>query len=475
MKRIEISENGIYMVFEISGAGETCLPRFSPLITDEGSNIGSGCTMLDGGGLRFKDFYDTNDQKGRMIGVTQEDGTGAEVVTRFRFLNGISAVAVDTKGGTRGLGLRLTFSGETEFVTVGGNDRCGHVRCLTGGYVLAWQSGGAEFVREKERGVLRLPQDGGECLISVSADIDGAFSELTRFRRTARRKTRDSKMLGVFFDGADCQPEYMPALIGKAAEIGCNYFRADSEKMSAAVSAEIVRSGMTPAVRLNASDCASAESVCEIIREYRAGHILLPDCADPSLADEILAARRDTVIGSTAAGLDCALRGMLFAVGSGAVKDALYVSAPEQILTYCDIRADSGGERLAAALAGSMLTRMCIRGRLDLLDENGLALVKEAVTVHKRIRGRIAEGLPIFPVTGGGGAYGIACGGEIFLIVTGECGGEVAVRVNGVAEGSAADVIFPKDFKGNIGRVSEGVFSVRFGEKDSAVLLRFGK
>jgi hypothetical protein len=47
--------------------------------------------------------------------------------------------------------------------------------------------------------------------------------------------------------------------------------------------------------------------------------------------------------------------------------------------------------------------------------------------------------------------------------------------VNGVAEGSAAEVIFPKDFKGNIGRVSEGVFSVRFGEKDSAVLLRFGK
>ena len=473
MKCIEISENGIYMVFEIGSGGKICLTRFSPLITaaDLHSTDG-GAPMLDDGGLHFYDFSDTNDQKGRIIGVTQTDETGAEVVTRFRFINGISAVAVETKGDMRRLGLRLTFPAETEVVTMSGG-RCGHVRCQTGGYVLAWQSdNSAEFISEKDRGVLLLPQYGGECLISVSADADGAFGELTRFRRAVRRKTRDSKMLGVFFDGSDCPPEYLPALIGKAAEVGCNYFRVDTAKVSAAVSAEILGSGMTPAVRLNLSDCGSAESVCEVIREYRAGHILLPEGAGLSLADEILAARRDTVIGSTAAGLGCAARGMLTVTDGDSVRNALYFSAPEQVLTCCDIPSDADREQLAAALIRSMPTRMCLRGRLDRLDEDGLSLVKESVSVHKRIRGAVAAGMPIFPEADGGDAYGISCGGEIFLAVLGKIGGEVVVLTSGVTEGSSAEVLFPADFGGTVGRVSDEVISVKFGKSDSAVLLR---
>lgn len=119
MRRIEISENGINMVIEIDDENRTRLLHLSPLPFDESTLEGRSGTLgfnmvevqmsgLDRAGerhgnkyiitapgytLRFAGINDTCDQQGRIIEVTQTDeGTGVEVVSHFRFFNGVRAV-----------------------------------------------------------------------------------------------------------------------------------------------------------------------------------------------------------------------------------------------------------------------------------------------------------------------------------------------------------------------------------------------
>ena len=129
MRRIDIFENGIYLVFEIDDSEQVKLLHFSALPLDEdklssqngtfGFNLvevqmsginrpgerhgnkyvvtAPGCT------LKFSAFNDTCNQIGRKIEITQlDDGTKTEVVSHFQFFNGISVVRTWTEVTNKG-------------------------------------------------------------------------------------------------------------------------------------------------------------------------------------------------------------------------------------------------------------------------------------------------------------------------------------------------------------------------------------
>ncbi|MBR1749339.1 MAG: alpha-galactosidase [Ruminococcus sp.] len=128
MKRINIFENGIYLVFEIDDDNEIKLLHLSPLPFDENDiepfcrekgfalfektksfrpveiNISGLDRPLERHGnkyiitapgyrMKFRDFVDTADQQGRLIEVTTfDEPTGIEAVSHYQFYNDISVV-----------------------------------------------------------------------------------------------------------------------------------------------------------------------------------------------------------------------------------------------------------------------------------------------------------------------------------------------------------------------------------------------
>lgn len=119
MKRIEIYENGINIVFEITDENEAKLLHFSALPFDEvktASYMGlktfrpveiqaSGIDRPDerhgnkyivtapGWRMKFKDFRDVNNDHGRKLElVTFDEGTGLEAVSHYQFYTGTSVV-----------------------------------------------------------------------------------------------------------------------------------------------------------------------------------------------------------------------------------------------------------------------------------------------------------------------------------------------------------------------------------------------
>ncbi len=124
MKRIEIYENGIYLVLEIDDENRVRLLHFSAVPFDEstltsrtgtfGFNLAevqmSGIDRAGerhgnkyivtspGSTLRFSDFVDTCNQIGRKLEITQlDEGTGTKVVSHFQFYNGISVARAWTE------------------------------------------------------------------------------------------------------------------------------------------------------------------------------------------------------------------------------------------------------------------------------------------------------------------------------------------------------------------------------------------
>ena len=119
MKRIEIYENGINIVFEITDENEAKLLHFSALPFDEAKTASymglktfrpveiqaSGIDRPDerhgnkyivtapGWRMKFKDFRDVNNDYGRKLElVTFDEGTGLEAVSHYQFYTGTSVV-----------------------------------------------------------------------------------------------------------------------------------------------------------------------------------------------------------------------------------------------------------------------------------------------------------------------------------------------------------------------------------------------
>lgn len=119
MKRIEIYENGINIVFEITDENEAKLLHFSALPFDEAKTASymglktfrpveiqaSGIDRPDerhgnkyivtapGWRMKFKDFRDVNNDHGRKLElVTFDEGTGLEAVSHYQFYTGTSVV-----------------------------------------------------------------------------------------------------------------------------------------------------------------------------------------------------------------------------------------------------------------------------------------------------------------------------------------------------------------------------------------------
>lgn len=128
MKRININENKINIVFDIEDNGQIKLMHFSALPFNENDIWNEmfekdhlGCfdiaqveiagldrpcerhgtkyiVTAPGYRLKYKDFSDTRDNIGRLIKVTQYDEpTGIEVISTFRFYDGISIVRTYTE------------------------------------------------------------------------------------------------------------------------------------------------------------------------------------------------------------------------------------------------------------------------------------------------------------------------------------------------------------------------------------------
>lgn len=128
MKRININENKINIVFDIEDNGQIKLMHFSALPFNENdiwdemfekdhlgcfdiaqveiAGLDRPCerhgtkyiVTAPGYRLKYKDFSDTRDNIGRLIKVTQYDEpTGIEVISTFRFYDGISIVRTYTE------------------------------------------------------------------------------------------------------------------------------------------------------------------------------------------------------------------------------------------------------------------------------------------------------------------------------------------------------------------------------------------
>ncbi len=126
--RITIHENGIYLVFEITGQNQIKLMHFSALPYSESDiyhemfeQTLEGCfdiaqveiagldrplerhgtkyiVTAPGYRLKYKDFSDTRDDTGRLIKITQYDEpTGIEVISTLRFYDGIQVVRCFTE------------------------------------------------------------------------------------------------------------------------------------------------------------------------------------------------------------------------------------------------------------------------------------------------------------------------------------------------------------------------------------------
>ena len=128
MKRYDINENGIHIVFDIDNDNQIKLMHFSALPYNEADIYHEmfektflGCfdiaqveiagldrpcerhgtkyiVSAPGYRLTFKDFSDTRDDTGRLIKITQTDiPTGIDVISTFRFYNGLSIVRCFTE------------------------------------------------------------------------------------------------------------------------------------------------------------------------------------------------------------------------------------------------------------------------------------------------------------------------------------------------------------------------------------------
>jgi len=72
--------------------------------------------------------------------------------------------------------------------------------------------------------------------------------------------------------------------------------------------------------------------------------------------------------------------------------------APEQCGIWSYPSPEGDGEETVMNMVNAMLMRMCLSGRLDLLDEAAFGLVRQGVQTYKELRDRIRSAEPIWPL-----------------------------------------------------------------------------
>ena len=129
MKRIELYENKIHMLWEVTDAGEIKLLHFSALPFDEktltsetgtqsfypveilvtgqdrvGERHGHKYIQTSPGyRMKYREFRDFRNELGRKLEVvTEDDITGLDVTSHYQFYDGISVVRVWTEVKNRG-------------------------------------------------------------------------------------------------------------------------------------------------------------------------------------------------------------------------------------------------------------------------------------------------------------------------------------------------------------------------------------
>ena len=476
MKRIEIFENGIFLVFDIDDNGAE-LAHLSALPLDE-----SLLPRSTGSRPLFEGFSDAGDQTGRLIGLSlAHRETAAHTTVNFRFFNGISAVKIYPSAGAplpdRYCPAVIVRSAAARLITASGDMSRGILHDPERGEYLAWQCPRAELSAEGGHILLRLyPRSEDEpCLAALSSAEDGlnaVLGELTRCRRAMRRKTRDSKTLGVFFDGSFAPAEDTPKLTWGAAVCECNYFSLSAglpQRDLSVLAKDVYACVMTPACVIPAD--TPAEAIADIAREYRFAGLTLTDAqssaALASLAAEVISLRRDIIIDSSLADARTVSLGLLHSTPCLTLDDLL-LAPPEQTVAVCDVDKAGSPAELVSALAAALTVRLRITGRADLIHPKTQLLVKEAVTVLKRIRTDTAAGLPI--IADGKYFGSVSADGRRIYIAVPCFSEDIALPLPQVRDGSfSAECIFPQSFGGSA-RVSDGVLHISPGDSCSAGL-----
>ncbi|MDX3660055.1 alpha-galactosidase [Streptomyces sp. ID05-26A] len=93
---------------------------------------------------------------------------------------------------------------------------------------------------------------------------------------------------------------------------------------------------------------------------------------------------------------------------------------PEQMGVWAYAQPDMAPGEAAFTLATGLLGRLYLSGRLDLMDREQRAVVRDAVTVHKRLSGEIGDSVPFWPLglTANAGPWvtmGLRCPGTTYL------------------------------------------------------------
>ncbi len=154
---------------------------------------------------------------------------------------------------------------------------------------------------------------------------------------------------------------------------------------------------------------------------------------------------------------------------------------PEQGAVWAYVQPEFGDEENAFILAGALLGRVHLSGRLDRMSEAGLGPVREAVAVYKSIRGDLPEAVPFWPLglpgwTSPWTALGLRAGRVSYLTVWRREGeGPRAVLPVPHLRGRAAgvEVLFPSDTRGGaVWSAAGGALTVTLPRPRTALLLR---
>lgn len=95
---------------------------------------------------------------------------------------------------------------------------------------------------------------------------------------------------------------------------------------------------------------------------------------------------------------------------------------PERLAEMRRVAAD--GEQTVLTMTGGILGAMFLSGRIDLADSYNARLIRQGISVYKRIRKAVAAGSPVYPLgffplgKTGMYAYGIRSGRKLYLAVT---------------------------------------------------------
>lgn len=498
MKRIEIYENGINIVFEITDENEAKLLHFSALPFDEAKTASymglktfrpveiqaSGIDRPDerhgnkyivtapGWRMKFKDFRDVNNDYGRKLElVTFDEGTGLEAVSHYQFYTGTSVVRCWTT---------LTNKGN-EVQTI------------------EYMSSFALTGVEKEG--LKKPEDKMKiwvCHNSWQRELqwqDYTLEQVGLASSAKPTEQRSSKVFACTNVGNWSAKEYIPMGVLENTEAGCEYFCIDAGWYADGfwwdevgewkesrkrfpngvkeVADYIRKKGMIPGLWLEIEvmgiKCPLVDSVCDdswfftrhgkrvydrsryqldfrnpkvrahadevidrLVSEYGIGYIKMDYNIEPGIGTEqncdsvgeglwghekaylewldgVFARHPDLIIENCSSGglrMDYAMLSR-YSIQSTSDQDdykkyctiaanSPTALCPEQSAIWAYPITSGDREEVVFNMINAMLLRIHQSGHLGNIDPERKALVKEAISVYKKIRADIKESVPFW-------------------------------------------------------------------------------